>query len=83
MTEETLIKGQKIFKEIERLYIMKDDWNKSIKINQISLIKPRKYCPDEQPIVDESFINFEELKLSVVSKIEKRIKELKQEFSIL
>ena len=43
MTEEILIKGQKILKEIERLYIMKDNWNKSIKINQISVIKPCKY----------------------------------------
>ena len=83
MTREILKQGQEIVEELEKLFKMQDDWNDAIKLNQISLVKPHKFCPDEELIVDESFIDFEDLRLKVLEKIEKRISELQEKFYYL
>ena len=80
MTRETLTQGQQFVEELEKLFKMQDDWNDAIKLNQISLVKPHRFCPDEKLIVDESFIDFEELRLKTLEKIEKRISELQEKF---
>ena len=80
MTREILTQGQEIVEELDKLFKMQDNWNDAIKINQISLVIPHKFTPDETSIVNESFIDFEDLRLKVLEKIEKRVSELQEKF---
>ena len=83
MTKENLLRGQEIFKELEKLSHLQSSWNNSVRINNIELSKVNRFIPDERIIVDVNFINFEDLKVLVLSKIQKRIKELEEEFDSL
>lgn len=83
MTKENLLKGQEILKELEKLSKLQSDWSNSVMIYNIKLSKNNRFTPDENVIVSGNFINFEELKLLVLSKIQKRIKELEEEFDSL
>lgn len=83
MTKENLLRGQEILEELEKLSHLQSSWNNSVRINNIELSKVNRFIPDERAIVNGNFINFEELKLLVLSKIQKRIKELEEEFDSL
>ena len=83
MTKENLLRGQEILKELEELSKLQSNWSNSVRIYNIKLSKVNRFTSDDNVVVSGNFINFEELKLLVLSKIQKRIKELKEEFDSL
>lgn len=83
MTKENLLKGQEILEELNQLSYLQSSWDNSVRINNIELSKVNKFIPNERALVNGNFINFKELKLSVLEKIQKRIEELKEEFNSL
>lgn len=80
MTREILIQGQEIVEELEKLFEMKDNWEKALEISEISLYRPNRFARTDRPVVDRHFIDFEDLRLKVLEKIEKRISELQEKF---
>lgn len=83
MTKENLLKGQEILEELEKLSHTQDIWNNASKIASISLYIVNRFTPNECVNINGNFINFEDLKVLVLSKIQKRIKELEEEFDSL
>lgn len=80
MTREILKQGQEIVEELEKLFEMKDNWEEALEISEISLYRPKRFASTDKPVVDRHFIDFEELRLKVLEKIEKRISELQEKF---
>lgn len=83
MTKENLLRGQEILEELEKLSHLQSSWNNSVRINNIELSKVNRFTPNECVNINGNFINFEDLKVLVLSKIQKRINELEEEFDSL
>lgn len=87
MTEEKLNKGGELIKRIRRLIEQKEKWEEANAIHKIELStticyrgqsKYSKYMD-----VDYSFVNFEDMKLLALARIQKLIDELQKEFDAL
>lgn len=84
MTEEKLNKGGELIKRIKHLIEQKEKWEEANAIRKIELsatIAYRGQC--RYMDVDDSFINFEDVKLLALARIQKRIDELQKEFDAL
>lgn len=79
MTEEKLNKGGELIKRIKRLIEQKEKWEEANAIHKIELSTAIAYCYD----VDYSFVNFEDMKLLALARIQKLIDELQKEFDAL
>lgn len=78
MTEEKLNKGEELIKRIKRLIEQKEKWEKANAIHKIAYCRQFKYMD-----VDYSFVNFEDMKLLALARIQKLIDELQKEFDAL
>ena len=84
MTEEKLNKGGELIKRIKRLIEQKEKWEEADAIYKIELRATITYCAQFKYIeVDNSFVNFEDIKLLALARIQKRIDELQKEFDAL
>lgn len=84
MTEEKLNKGGELIKRIKRLIEQKEKWEEANAIRKIELSAAIAYRGQYKYMeVDDSFINFEDVKLLALARIQKRINELQEEFNAL
>lgn len=84
MTEEKLNKGGELIKHIKRLIEQKEKWEEANAIRKIELSTTITYCGQSKYMeVDDSFVNFEDMKLLALARIQKRIDELQKEFDAL
>lgn len=84
MTEEKLNKGGELIKHIKRLIEQKEKWEEANAIRKIELSTTITYCGQSKYMeVDNSFVNFEDMKLLALARIQKRIDELQKEFDAL
>lgn len=79
MTEEKVKEGQRLLDNLDRLRREKGNWERTISISELRL----KFNSAGSVRVDESFINYDDLKLLVISKIQRRIDEVQQQFNNL
>lgn len=80
MTEEKIKEGQKLLDRLSRLKVEKNNWERCNSISELRL-EFEKAAGSVR--VDDSFINFSDLKLLVISKIQRRIDEVQQQFNNL
>lgn len=84
MTEEKLNKGGELIKYIKRLIEQKEKWEEANAIHKIELSTTITYCRQSKYMeVDNNFVNFEDVKLLALARIQKRIDELQKEFDAL
>ena len=80
MNEEKLKEGQKLLDRLNKLKREKSNWERCSSISELRL----KFAKEAGSVLaDDSFINFDDLKLLVISKIQKRIDEVQQQFDNL
>lgn len=82
MTEEKLNKGGELIKRIKRLIEQKEKWEEANAIHKIELSTTITYCRQSK-YMDYSFVNFEDMKLLALARIQKLIDELQKEFDAL
>lgn len=85
MTEEKLNKGEELIKRIKCLIEQKEKWKEANAIHEIELLSIKTpYCGQSKHyIVDNSFVNFEDIKLLALARIQKHIDQLQKEFDVL
>ena len=85
MTEEKLNKGGELIKRIKHLIEQKKKWEEANAIHRIELSTVTTYCGGAKYIgdIDNSFINFEDIKLLALARIQSRISKLQEEFDAL
>lgn len=79
MTEEKIKKGEELLNSLSRLKDQRKRWQSAVKIKTIEVID----CDKRTTYVGECFINFEELKLLALAKIDRRIDAVQREFDEL
>lgn len=82
MTEEKVKKGEELLKKLSYLKDQRQRWEKGEKIFRLEVYITTNYSRDVISI-DDSFINFNEVKLLAIAKINKRIGEVQREFDEL
>ena len=86
MTEEKLNKGGELIKRINHLIEQRKKWEEANAIHRIELSTTTTltYCEQSKYMdVDNSFVNFEDIKLLALARIQKRIDQLQKEFDAL
>lgn len=84
MTEEKLNKSGELIKYIKCLIEQKEKWEEANAIHKIELSTTITYCGQSKYMeVDNNFVNFEDVKLLALARIQKRIDELQKEFDAL
>lgn len=85
MTEEKLKKAEELLKRIKHLIEQKEKWEEAMSFTQIVLSTTITYCGGTKNIgdIDNSLVNFEDIKLLTLAKIQSRISELQKEFDAL
>lgn len=84
MTEEKIKQGEELLKKLEYLKDQKKKWELAKKIRRLELYTLSDYGRDGLVLeVRSEFINFDDLKLLVLAKLDKRIKEVQTEFDDL
>lgn len=79
MTEEKVEKGKELLMKLGRLKAQKERWQDAVSIKELRVID----CNHNIYCIDGCFINFEEVKLLVLAKIDRRIDEIQREFDNL
>lgn len=84
MTEEKMRKGEELFKELSYLKNQKQKWEKGEKFlrPEVCTIGNQGRVQNSMSI-DDSFINFDEIKLLAIARIDRRISEVQREFDEL
>lgn len=82
MAEEKVKKGEELLKKLSYLKDQRQRWEKGEKIFRLEVYTTTNYGRDVISI-DDSFINFNEVKLLAIAKINKRIDEVQREFDEL
>lgn len=82
MTEEKVKKDEELLKKLSYLKDQRQRWEKGEKIFRLEVYTTTNYGRDVISI-DDSFINFNEVKLLAIAKINKRIDEVQREFDEL
>lgn len=85
MTEEQLKNGQNLLERINRLEKKIKRWEQAEKLVGVKIRIPTDYpCRTEDyEETDTSYLNFEEMKMLVLARMNKRLEQLKQEFESL
>ena len=84
MTEEKLNKGRELIKRIKYLIEQKEKWKEANAIHKIELSATIACCRQSKYMdVDDSLVNFEDIKLLALARIQKRIDQLQKEFDAL
>lgn len=84
MTEEKIRKGEELLKRLSHLKDQKQRWEKGEKFLRPEVCTIGEYGKVQSSMsIDDSFINFDEIKLLAIAKINKRINEVQKEFDEL
>lgn len=84
MAEEKVRKGEELLKRLSYLKDQKQRWEKGEKFLHPEVCTIGEYGKVQSSMsIDDSFINFDEIKLLAVAKINKRINEVQKEFDEL
>lgn len=84
MTEEKVKKGEELLKKLSYLKDQKQRWEKGEKFLHPEVCTIGEYGKVQSPMsIDDSFINFDEIKLLAIAKIDRRINEVQKEFDEL
>ena len=84
MTEEKLKQGEKLLKKLNELRDQRSKWEKGVCFYNLELADVKEYNGRQTTFsIDYSFINFDEVKLLAIAKIDKRISEVQEEFNRL
>ena len=84
MTEEKIKQGEELLKRLSYLKEQKKKWELAQKFRRLELRTLTDYNATGIVLeVQTEFINFDELKLLVLAKLDKRIKEVQEEFDNL
>ena len=78
MTEEKIKQGEELLNRLRRLKDQKKKWERGVRFSRIELADAQEYLN-----IDSSFVNFDEIKLLAIAKIDKRISEVQEEFDRL
>lgn len=84
MTEEKIKKGEELLKKLAWLEDQKERWETCTEIRCLELCNRDVYGhTGKVNQVSDDFINFEDLKLLALARIDRRIKEVQTEFDNL
>lgn len=84
MTEEKIRKGEELLKRLSHLRDQKQRWEMGDKFFRLEVCTIGDYGKIQSTMsIEESFINFDEVKLLAIAKINKRISEIQKEFDEL
>lgn len=84
MTEEKIKQGEELLKKLSWLKEQKKKWEAGQEIKSLELCNRSDYNRIDRVMeVSNSFINFEELKLLALARIDKRIGEVQKQFDNL
>lgn len=85
MTEEQLKNGQNLLERINRLEKRIKRWEQADRLASVRIRIPIDYpCRTEDyEETDTSYLNFEEMKMLVLARMNRRLEQLKQEFEAL
>lgn len=84
MTEEKIKQGGELLKKLSWLKEQKEKWEAGQEIRRFELCNRSDYGRIDRVMeVSSSFINFEELKLLALARIDKRIEEVQKQFDNL
>lgn len=84
MTEEKVKQGEELLKRLNKLKDQRKRWEEGVCFYTVELADAKE-CSRERSVfrIDGSFINFDEVKLLAMAKIDKRISEVQEEFDML
>lgn len=84
MTEEKIRKGEELLKRLSHLKDQKQRWEEGEKFLHPGVCTIGDHGKVQSSMsIDDSFINFDEIKLLAIAKINKRINEVQKEFDEL
>ena len=84
MTEEKVKQGEELLKNLSRLKDQRDRWERGVCFFRLELADAKEYNGRQNTFsIGDSFINFDEVKLLAIAKIDKRISEVQEEFDRL
>ena len=84
MTEEKVKKGEELLKMLDKLKDQRKMWEEGMRFYEVKLVNTKEYSREQSVFkIDSSFINFDEVKLLAIAKINKRISEVQEEFDRL
>ena len=84
MTEEKIKQGEELLEKLSYLKEQKKKWELAQKFRRLELRTLTDYGATGAILeVQTEFINFDDLKLLVLAKLDKRIKEVQEEFDNL
>lgn len=81
MTEEKIKKGKELLERLNRLKDQKSRWERGVCFFRVEIADSMNY--NRAQSVDYSFINFDEVKLLTIAKLDRRISEVQEEFDEL
>lgn len=79
MTEEKIEKGKELLLKLRNLKDQKERWQSAVGFERIEV----KDCHHSTRGINDDFINFNELKLLTIAKIDRRIDAVQREFDEL
>ena len=84
MTEEKVKRGEELLKKLSYLKDQKQRWEKGEKFLHPEVCTTGEYGKVQNSMsIDDSFINFDEIKLLAIAKIDRRINAVQKEFDEL
>lgn len=85
MTEEQLKNGQNLLERINRPEKKITRWEQAEKLVSVKIRIPNDYScrTEDYEETETSYLNFEEMKMLVLARMNKRLEQLKQEFETL
>lgn len=84
MTEEKVKQGEELLKSLDKLKDQRKMWEEGMRFYKVELANTKEYDSRQSTFrIDSSFINFDEVKLLIIAKIDKRISEVQEKFDRL
>ena len=84
MTEEKVKQGEELLERLDKLKDQRKRWEEGVRFYKVELADTKEYSREQSIFrIDSSFINFDEVKLLTIAKIDKRISEVQEEFDML
>lgn len=84
MTEEKVKKDKELLERLNKLKDQKSRWERGVYFFIVEISDSIRYNGAQHTYsVDDSFINFDEVKLLAIAKLNRRISEVQEEFDEL
>lgn len=84
MTEEKVKQSEELLERLNKLKDQRKRWEKGVCFYEVELADAKEYSREQSTFkINSSFINFDEVKLLTIAKIDKRISEVQEEFDRL